>query len=51
MTANITLIASHAVPQPASGKLYYKIFPKKDIDTAKTREFIKRIVGADDLLP
>jgi hypothetical protein len=50
LAANVSPV-SHSVPQPASGKAYYKVFPQHDIDTSKTSEFIKKTVGAEDLLP
>ncbi|EHK97231.1 putative Subtilisin-like protease 2 [Glarea lozoyensis 74030] len=46
LAANVT-----SVSQPAAGKAYYKVFPKDDIDITKTSDFIKGVVGAEDLLP
>lgn len=37
--------------EPASGKAFYTIFPKNGTDTSKTRDFIRGIVGTEDLLP
>lgn len=37
--------------QPSPGKAFYTIFPKNGTDTSKSREFIKSIVGTEDLLP
>lgn len=37
--------------QPAPGKAFYTVFPKDSADTSKTTDFVKNIVGAEDLLP
>lgn len=37
--------------QPSPSKAFYTIFPKIGTDTSKTREFVKDIVGTEDLLP
>ncbi|KAG9237195.1 peptidase S8/S53 domain-containing protein [Amylocarpus encephaloides] len=37
--------------KPAQGKSFYTIFPKNGTDTSKTSDFIKNVVGAEDLLP
>jgi hypothetical protein len=50
LAANVPPV-SHSVPQPASGKAFYKVFPKNEIETSQTSEFIKKIVGTEDLLP
>lgn len=36
---------------PSPGKLYYTVFPKSDTDISKTGDFIKQLVGVEDLLP
>jgi len=51
LAANLPRLDSQSAPQPALGKLYYTVFPKNDADTSKTGDFIKQIVGAEDLLP
>lgn len=37
--------------QPSPGKALYTIFPKNGTDISKTSEFVKNIVGTEDLLP
>ena len=37
--------------QPSPGNEFYTVFPKDGTDTSKTSEFVKSIVGAEDLLP
>ncbi|CZR66019.1 uncharacterized protein PAC_15919 [Phialocephala subalpina] len=51
LAANLPRLDSQSVPQPAPGKSYYTIFPKNNTDTSKTGDFIKQIVGTEDLLP
>jgi hypothetical protein len=38
-------------PQPAPGKAYYTVFPKSGTDVSTTGDFIKEVVGTQDLLP
>lgn len=51
LAANLPRLDSQSIPQPAPGKLYYMVFPKNDTDTSKTSDFIKQIIGTEDLLP
>lgn len=37
--------------QPTPGNTFYTIFPKNGTETSKTSDFVKDIVGTDDLLP
>lgn len=37
--------------QPAPNKNFYTIFPKNSTDTSKTGDYIKNIIGTDDIQP
>jgi hypothetical protein len=47
LSANLPRLES----QPSPGKSFYTIFPKNNTDTSKTGDFVKQIVGTEDLLP
>lgn len=47
LTANLPRLDS----QPSPGKSFYTIFPKNNADTSKTGDFVKQLVGTEDLLP
>ena len=51
LATNLSRHDSQPVPQPAPVKTYYTVFPKNDTDISKTGDFIKELVGAEDLLP
>ncbi|KAG9228524.1 hypothetical protein BJ875DRAFT_477246 [Amylocarpus encephaloides] len=51
LAANLPRFDSQSVTQPPAGKSYYTVFPKNDAETSKTSDFVKQIVGAEDLLP
>jgi hypothetical protein len=51
LAANLPRYDSQSAPQPTPGKTYYTVFPKNGTDISKTGDFIKELVGAEDLLP
>ncbi|RDL37429.1 uncharacterized protein BP5553_04862 [Venustampulla echinocandica] len=51
IATDLPRLDSQSAPQPALGKSYYTVFPKNGADTSKTSDFIRQIVGAEDLLP
>jgi hypothetical protein len=36
--------------EPEHGKAFYTVFPKKDTDNDKTRDFVKDVIGNEDLM-
>lgn len=51
LAANLHRYDGRSISQPTPGKAYYTVFPKKGADISKTGDFIKALVGANDLLP
>lgn len=51
LATNLTRYDTQSAPQPTPGKSYYTVFPRNGTDIYKTGEFIKELLGAEDLLP
>lgn len=51
LATNLPQRDSQSATVSPSGKQYYTVFPKSDADITQTSDFIKQVVGVEDLLP
>jgi len=49
--ANLPQRDSQSTQQPSPGKAYFTVFPKNGTDISETADFIKELLGTEDLLP